>query len=1746
MNGYTIGKRVLTALLALVMAAGMLPALALEETDVPVRETSSPGSGASSGEGDVWEAIDRFEEETFAAMPRLMGDEAPAEEDYAAISEQVEAFVRAREDFVEGSLHRNGDFFYWRTADGELNGYSPYERKMAQGEQLTEDVSEAYVDGETVTGSQVVELMSETATSRDIAVINPWKGFYVADTGEEEFFDDSPYTLAQATAVDTGGRAYHLVGLDATIDAIGQAFSNCGVVFVYTHGNTDYGYQPYSVGHIENSQTEFANCSYITIRSEEGITDLDRSEGEGEFGSYPHCFKSARHRLCVDGFVIRNHMPKPAPNSLAYFYSCLLMSTDKTIGPLLEYGVHTAVGFTQPVYTAYADAHSRYFFDALRSGSNAGDAFNYVTRCYGNGWDLTNPNSLVMSHFQKEAEWFTLDWALEHHYAFPLLVSPQEPYPGHGNVDKASHPVSDWTLPLERSRNEAGEYIRRFVFEQGSLSNDVVCSTWDYTSAWTYFSQGPRDAIKYFKVSREDNAYRLYANLKDNPGFVSKGSDPHPINHFDGLWEAKRSDGSKDSYRFDILLLEADRKVAELEQSTAIPFGRTFDEHNGIVLRTDAGEDVDVFSVERVSGAEPEGMALVYDGKNAPVLIGTPKRPRQYDTVYHMILTDGSEVELTLTLNVTPVRETTTSQNITILADGTRKDCAIHCGAFQQPVVEVENIDGEIPGMFLSWTMDQPPVLTGIPSQSGTYDVSFRIYLKNGVVCTHTIHVTVIGGAEPIEMYSIDCSLNPVTLSDEAHFGHVMPSLRAAAQVGQIAMEEDREANGEIGSPVGTTGLWTVVDLDKNGSWDMAIEHLVDGYTYSVLRTTSLRNNFMLRLNDEALALLGKGAGSADWAPDGSTTAAAPYAKTILFATYREWLVYVDGVKVTSLNRKNVLGDGKVSFDGVRTLSVKSSCESRLAKDRPLIESEIPLTIRIGKSDSTVVTLTSDEPVIAAKRDLVIQNTSLVVIRSNKSDAIVVGDTRGSAELYLNGGESLSVEGVHAVRGVSGRETLYLSSGDYRLTGEQEAVTNLSSVTLDHCSVEKPLNTVVSDNFYLDGSPVNEVQIKPFNVRYGLTVTGVPVTDRNAGNILGDRVFRFDAASNTLYIDRSSEYHTEMPLVESAIDGLTVRCSDAATLANDGDLFRLGGRTTFTGGELTLRSGGTAVGMTGNGQLQFKNVTLDVTAPRCFSGGGKRTTLYFDEGANVSLHAAEAAASGFASIVKYELTTRIEEPADADVSSGAICTGSGAVAKEVRVVSYRLYDLTVNGVYVAEDIRDDILGDGVFSFDGNHTLTISGDLNSSSEFVLFNKIDGLQVVIAKDCTISGSFYKFLFSDGDVTFTGPGKLTIDAPDCQTALDIAYGHTLTLSDVDLTVRAQFGVRGGYGDGVVFDHCRVSLVTAISAVDSLQRIEFKDCLVTEPESYQIKNGAIRVSGSDEYVTTLLIEPNGTYPLYIAGTQVDERNCADILGDGVFSFDGDRTLSVRGVCTTEDVHVIQSAVRNLIIDFKPGSKLITTGVGDCVHLLDDARLTGGPVTLDASEGWAGFAIATEGRTTVTLDELTMDAVAYWGTIAGSGYAAPASLVVRRSSVDVTTTGDFYAIPYFTGSITLEDAVIDEPWNGRFTMISEQWYPETEDGKMATHVVIRPVEESIEVTPEGDSGTVDYDVELPRSGRGARMLVARYDGEGRFLGVEIATVTQNGRTEGSVTVDGADEYRVFFIGEDDIPIHESWSSEDR
>lgn len=94
--------------------------------------------------------------------------------------------------------------------------------------------------------------------------------------------------------------------------------------------------------------------------------------------------------------------------------------------------------------------------------------------------------------------------------------------------------------------------------------------------------------------------------------------------------------------------------------------------------------------------------------------------------------------------------------------------------------------------------------------------------------------------------------------------------------------------------------------------------------------------------------------------------------------------------------------------------------------------------------------------------------------------------------------------------------------------------------------------------------------------------------------------------------------------------------------------------------------------------------------------------------------------------------------------------------------------------------------------------------------------------------------------------------------------------------------------------------------------------------------------------FCASALAAGTGSYDLKICGVQVTDANRADILGDGVFSFDGDRTLYVWGDCDAGDHDLIFSGIPGLVIDvetdasFKASERVIL----DC---LADTTLTGG-----------------------------------------------------------------------------------------------------------------------------------------------------------------------------------------------------------
>ena len=87
-----------------------------------------------------------------------------------------------------------------------------------------------------------------------------------------------------------------------------------------------------------------------------------------------------------------------------------------------------------------------------------------------------------------------------------------------------------------------------------------------------------------------------------------------------------------------------------------------------------------------------------------------------------------------------------------------------------------------------------------------------------------------------------------------------------------------------------------------------------------------------------------------------------------------------------------------------------------------------------------------------------------------------------------------------------------------------------------------------------------------------------------------------------------------------------------------------------------------------------------------------------------------------------------------------------------------VYDMTINSVQVTSENRNDILGDGVFSFDGDKTLTISGNGSYSSD-ILRSHIDGLIIDVASDSELTTTDTAFWLERSTV-FRGNGhKLTI---------------------------------------------------------------------------------------------------------------------------------------------------------------------------------------------------------------------------------------------------------------------------------------------------------------------------------------------------------------------------------------------------
>ena len=393
-------KRWIALLLSLVLIISVIP-------------VSYARPAESAPAEDVWETIQAIEDRLDSRVSCTDLNARTAA--YSGAVEEIIAAVTSSSTYVPGSLERHGNFFFWLDKNGDPNGYSPSLRaRMRSG-------AVPGADAEDFAATEVVDYRSKGgyAGSMDVAAFQPYIGIDSSFTAQYE-------NRCKAIAQATGGVGTTYKTNNANINNIGLALSTCGVVIFDSHGTTDYE------DYYNEDYTTQANSSYLCLTSGTGITTQDKQSAQGEFGTYYHAFNSGG-TWCIDGTAMANHMTTDSPNGMLWMAICLGMATDGLQAPLRNHGVEVVYGYSQSVSFTGDYKYEGYFWPYMCQDHTVAEAAAYMKTKAKCNWD---PAYSSYSYSQ----------AVANKVAFPIVVSSEDVYPGHGNVDVVQVPTSSWTL----------------------------------------------------------------------------------------------------------------------------------------------------------------------------------------------------------------------------------------------------------------------------------------------------------------------------------------------------------------------------------------------------------------------------------------------------------------------------------------------------------------------------------------------------------------------------------------------------------------------------------------------------------------------------------------------------------------------------------------------------------------------------------------------------------------------------------------------------------------------------------------------------------------------------------------------------------------------------------------------------------------------------------------------------------------------------------------------------------------------------------------------------------------------------------------------------------------------------------------------------------------------------------------------------------------------------------------------------
>ena len=524
----------------------------------------------------------------------------------------------------------------------------------------------------------------------------------------------------------------------------------------------------------------------------------------------------------------------------------------------------------------------------------------------------------------------------------------------------------------------------------------------------------------------------------------------------------------------------------------------------------------------------------------------------------------------------------------------------------------------------------------------------------------------------------------------------------------------------------------------------------------------------------------------------------------------------------------------------------------------------------------------------------------------------------------------------------------------------------------------------------------------------------------DVNDIFGDGVYSFDRSTKTLTINKSPA-NPKSIIVDD--DDLTLYIPKNVTL---GDIYFKGSAT-----------------ITGNGTLTASYIDpydfLEIKNTRVIAKyiGYDERTLYGDLYINNSYVNAKLGKFNSIDAVSCEMVS----PSDYGIkyTSGTIGNEHKtycAIINQHRVISavntifapWGKYGLIIVGTTVTDQNKNDILGDGKFSYNTNtKTLTVTDGYNSKyNGSIIDSKVDGLTInVVSERAELDSYTSSQIRLRGNTEITGGGAIFLKQSTLP-GIEVLDGADLLLTDIKISAvdTVRFYAITGSGGALEISDSNLYLRGNTAAVSGFNNISMYECALTYPGTYVNDSNFCDANGIAKYI---VIKKSEKYDLYVMGDQVTSTSCDSIRG-GKNSYDPDNNiLYIKDDMTLSPTYTfVESGIEGLKIQIE-GNRTLTSNNKDypAVILKADTTITGDKLTLKNTAG--GEALRVTNGSTVNLDNISLNASGGFGIIS---YPFGATLNFNEADASISASGlsNSGAIVGFTGGISFNGCDIISP----------------------------------------------------------------------------------------------------------------------